>query len=69
MATGRGHRNAGRLRPILAGLRHKAIKANAKIQAESLRTSSTVIRDAVKAGTPKVKAGVYDLAGGKVTLS
>jgi carbonic anhydrase len=47
----------------------KAIEANAKIQAELLRTSSTVIRDAVKAGTLKVEAGVYDLATGKVTLS
>jgi carbonic anhydrase len=47
----------------------KAIEANAKIQAELLRTSSTVIRDAVKAGTLKVEAGVYDLATGKVSLS
>lgn|SRR5215813_952119 len=47
----------------------KAIEANAKIQAELLRTSSTVIRDAVKGGKLKVEAGVYDLATGKVTLS
>lgn len=47
----------------------KAIEANAKIQAELLRTSSTVIRDAVEAGKLKVEAGVYDLATGKVTLS
>jgi len=47
----------------------KAIEANAKIQAEVLRTSSTVIRDAVKAGKLKVEAGVYDLGTGKVTLS
>lgn len=47
----------------------KAIEANAKIQAELLRTSSTVIRDAVKAGTLKVSSGVYSLATGKVTLS
>ncbi len=47
----------------------KAIEANAKIQAELLRTSSTVIRDAVKAGKLKVVAGVYDLASGKVTLN
>jgi carbonic anhydrase len=40
----------------------KAIEANAKIQAELLRTSSTVIRDAFKAGKLKVAAGVYDLA-------
>ena len=47
----------------------KAIEANAKIQAELLRTSSTVIRDAVRDGKLKVEAGVYDLATGKVTLS
>jgi carbonic anhydrase len=46
----------------------KAIEANAKIQAELLRTSSTVIRDAVKVGKLKVEAGVYDLATGKVAL-
>ena len=47
----------------------KAIEANAKIQAALLRTSSTVIRDAVKADKLKVEAGVYDLATGKVALS
>ena len=48
---------------------NKAITANSKIQADLLRTSSPVIRDAVKAGTLKVVSGVYDLASGKVTLS
>jgi carbonic anhydrase len=47
----------------------KAIEANARIQAELLRTSSTVIRDAVKSSTLEVRAGVYDLATGKVGLS
>jgi len=47
----------------------KAIEANAKIQAELLRTSSTVIREAVGAGKLKVESGVYDLASGKVTLN
>lgn len=47
----------------------KAIEANAKIQAELLRTSSTVIREAVGTGKLKVESGVYDLASGKVTLS
>jgi len=47
----------------------KAIEANTKIQAELLRTSSTVIRDAFKAGKLKVAAGVYDLSTGKVTLN
>jgi carbonic anhydrase len=47
----------------------KAIELNAGIQAELLRTSSTVIRDALKAGKLKVESGVYDLATGKVALS
>jgi carbonic anhydrase len=46
----------------------KAIQANTKIQADLLRTSSTVIRDAVKAGKLKVEAAVYDLATGKVIV-
>ena len=47
----------------------QAVEANARFQAELLRTSSTVIRDAAKAGKLIVKAGVYDLATGKVSLS
>ncbi len=47
----------------------KAVEANARIQAELLRTSSPVIRDAIKAGELKVEAAVYDLATGKVTMS
>ena len=47
----------------------KAIEGNAKIQAQLLRASSPVIRDAVKGGTLKVVSGVYDLATGKVSLS
>ena len=46
----------------------KAIVANAKVQTELLRTSSTVIRDAVKAAKLRVDAGAYDLATGKVSL-
>jgi carbonic anhydrase len=46
----------------------KAIGANAKIQAGLLRTSSPVIRDAIKAGKLRVESGIYDLAIGKVTL-
>jgi carbonic anhydrase len=46
----------------------KAIEINAKHQAELLRSSSTVVRDAVKSGKLRVDAGVYDLATGKVTL-
>jgi len=47
----------------------KAIEVNAILQAELLRSSSTVIRDATKAGNLKVEAGVYDLGTGKVSLS
>jgi carbonic anhydrase len=47
----------------------KAIDLNAGLQADLLRTSSTVISNATKAGTLKVVAGVYDLATGNVTLS
>jgi carbonic anhydrase len=47
----------------------KAISINARIQADLLRTSSTVIRDADKASKIKVAAGVYDLASGKVTFA
>lgn len=46
----------------------KAVEANAKIQAELLRTASTVIRDAIKAGKLKVEAGIYDLGSGRVKL-
>ena len=47
----------------------KAIDANARMQAELLRTSSTVIRDAMKAGKLEVVAGVYDLATGNVAVT
>ena len=46
----------------------KAVQLNARIQAELLRTSSTVVRETVTAGKLKVEAGVYDLATGKVAL-
>lgn len=46
----------------------KAIELNAVHQAELLRTSSTVIRDALKAGKIEVESAVYDLASGKITL-
>jgi len=60
------------LRPAVeqgGGNLDKAIEANARLQAELLRTSSTVIRDASGKGTIKVVAGVYDLRSGAVTLS
>ena len=46
-----------------------AIDANARVQADVLRSSSTVIREALGKGTIKVIAGVYDLGSGKVALS
>jgi carbonic anhydrase len=46
----------------------KAIAANAQIQAELLRSSSTVMRKAVKEGTLKIASAVYDLATGKVAV-
>ena len=68
----------GQISTLYLGLRHaversegsfdKAIEANATIQADLLRTSSAVIRDAIKGGKLKIEAGVYDLATGKVRL-
>jgi carbonic anhydrase len=46
----------------------KAIAVNAQIQAELLRTSSTVMSQAVKDGKLKIESAVYDLATGKVTV-
>jgi carbonic anhydrase len=48
---------------------NRAIQANSKVQADLLRTSSTVIRDAIKAKKVRVDSGVYDLATGKVTVN
>lgn len=45
-----------------------ATKANAKIQSELLRRSSTVIAAMVRENKIKVAAGYYDLASGAVTL-
>jgi carbonic anhydrase len=45
-----------------------AIAANARIQAQLLRESSTVVAGLVKDGKIKVVAAVYDLASGKVNL-
>lgn len=41
-------------------LRCHSIEAHARVQAELLRTSSPVIREAIKAGTLRVDAAVYD---------
>jgi carbonic anhydrase len=46
----------------------QAIAHNATLQAKLLRTSSTVVREALKAAKVRVESGVYDLATGKVTL-
>jgi carbonic anhydrase len=45
-----------------------AIKANAQIQANLLRTASPVVAEQVKAGKLKVTAGFYDLGSGRVSL-
>jgi carbonic anhydrase len=47
----------------------KAIEANAKYQATLLKTASTVIKEADKSGKVQIRAGVYDLGTGKVSLS
>lgn len=47
----------------------KAISINAALQADLLRTSSTVIRDATKAGNLSVESGVYDLSTGKIIVT
>jgi carbonic anhydrase len=46
----------------------RAVEANARLQAELLRASSIVIREAVQAGKLKVESGVYNLATGNVSL-
>jgi len=59
------------LRPAVeksGGNLHRAIGLNAEHQAELLRSSSTVVRDALKGGKVKVVSGVYDLASGKVSV-
>ena len=59
------------LRPAVeksGGNLDQAIGLNAEYQAELLRTSSTVVRDALKGGKVKVESGVYDLASGKVRV-
>jgi carbonic anhydrase len=45
-----------------------AIKANAQIQADLLRTASPVLADLGAAGKLKVVAGFYELASGQVSL-
>jgi carbonic anhydrase len=45
-----------------------AIKANARIQTDLLRKSSTVIAEMLKQKTIEVVAAYYDLASGKVTI-
>ena len=45
-----------------------AIAANARLQAQLLRESSTVVAGLLKDGKIKVVAAVYDLASGKVNL-
>jgi len=59
------------LRPAVeksGGNLDQAIGLNAEHQAELLRTSSTVVKDALKSGKLKVESGVYNLASGKVSV-
>lgn len=51
-----------------AGDLDAAIEANTKIQANLLRTSSPVIKEAIKARKLRVDSGVYNLATGKVSM-
>ena len=57
------------LRPAVergVGDLQQAVKANAQLQADLLRTSSIVIREALGKGSIAVTAAVYDLASGRV---
>ncbi len=59
------------IRPAIersAGNVSRAIAANAQLQAVLLRTSSTVIRDALAERKIGVRSGMYDLATGMVSL-
>src|SRR5262249_17460983 len=59
------------LRPAVnesGGNLDEAIKDNAKIQAQLLRESSTVLAEAIAKGNLSIVAGVYDVGSGKVTL-
>jgi carbonic anhydrase len=47
----------------------KAIAINSRVQADLLRTSSTVIREAIAKAKATVISGVYDLGSGQVTLT
>jgi carbonic anhydrase len=53
---------------VPAATLEKAVALNAAIQAELLRTSSTVIGEAMAKGILKVGAGVYNLATGRVAV-
>ena len=57
------------LRPAVersGGNLQQAVEANARAQAELLRTSSTVIREAIGKRSIAVTAAVYDLSSGRV---
>ena len=60
------------LRPAVeqsGGQLDKAIHCNANLQTALLRTSSGVIRDAIKSQKLIVESGTYDLASGRVSLN
>ena len=58
------------IRPVVeqAGPNLEAAKANAKIQAALLRTSSPVLAEMIGKGQLKIIAGYYDVASGAVTM-
>ena len=53
--------------PAGAGI-DAAVEANVRHQVQVLTRSSTVVSEAVKAGTVEVRGAVYDLADGRVRL-
>ncbi len=60
------------LRPAVeqsGGQLDQAIRCNVTLQAELLRSSSTVIREAVARKKLVVESGIYDLGSGRVTLT
>jgi carbonic anhydrase len=75
-AAMKGEAEPGQISALFAPLRSavtqgggslaRAIAANARLQADLLRTSSTVIHHATSVGELAVAGGVYDLATGKV---
>ncbi|HEY9181367.1 MAG TPA: carbonic anhydrase, partial [Candidatus Baltobacteraceae bacterium] len=47
---------------------HNAVVENVRLNAESLKNSSPILKEAVAKGQAQVAGGVYDLSNGRVTL-